>query len=491
MVTSVVVGAGPNGLAAAITLARAGLDVTVVEAAQRPGGGMRSTGLTGLDQTELGLTEFGLVHDMCSAVHPMAQVSPFFQQTKLERHGLKWGWPEIELAHPLENGRAAFLYRDINLTADCFNVDGPEWLKLFEPFVERAEAVFDVALNPLLRVPRNPWLSARFGYYALQSAHGLARRFTGTEARALFAGIAAHAMRPLGSPATGGLGMALALAGHVSGWPVAQGGSQAICDAMLAELYAHGGRVECGHHVRHLPDADLVLLDTSVEDAVKIAADRLWPGMDRSLRRWRYGPGAYKIDLAVSGGIPWINPELARAGTVHLGGTLEEISAAEATVAQGRMPEKPFVLLGQQYIADPRRSNGDVLPIWLYGHVPHGWDGQARELIYNQVERYAPGFRRRIIASQVRRPADLESENPNYRGGDIAGGANNLGQLVFRPHAGLNPYSIGPGVYLCSSATPPGAGVHGMCGFNAARSAIRSLQKPRGLRKAGARAPRY
>lgn len=469
MVSAVVVGSGPNGLAAAITLARAGVDVTVTESAERPGGGMRSAELT----------VPGLVHDLCSAFHPLAQVSPFFRWLGLERHGLRWKWADIELAHPLPGGRSALLWQDIDATAAGLGADGDRWRRLLAPYVDAADEVFETVLHPLFRMPHHPLTAGRFGLRALLPATSLARNLGGESGQALFAGIAAHSFQELTQPATSAMGMALAIAGHAYGWPVAEGGTQAVCDALIAELHAWGGRVECGEHVRRLPDADVVMLDTSPTDALAIAGDRVGPWARRALRTWKYGPAAFKVDLAVDGGIPWLDSDVARAGTVHVGGTIEQIAASEAQIAAQKAgqttPERPFVLVGQQYVADPSRSLGDTHPIWAYGHVPHGWTGNATGAILDQIERYAPGFRDRIVDISVRGPDHLEAENPNYLGGDVSVGANTLRQTVFRPRASPNPYALGKRIFLCSAATAPGAGVHGMCGFNAAQAALNSL----------------
>lgn len=464
MVSAVVVGSGPNGLAAAITLAQAGVDVTVAESAAAPGGGMRSEEST----------VPGLIHDMCSAVHPMAHAAPFFRSLDLHKYGLQWKWPQIELAHPLAGDEAALLYRDVETTVAGLGDIG--WRRLVEPFVSRADSVLATILQPSAQMPAELGAMMRFGLHAMQSAEAATRRFAGERARALFAGIAAHSFRPLTSPGTAGLGLVLAIAAHARGWPVAQGGSQAICDAMLAELKAHGGRVECGRLVRTLPDADLVFLDTSVSAALAIAADRVNWWVRPALQQWQLGPAAFKLDLAVEGGVPWRNPAVGRAGTVHVGGDFQQIAAAESAVNRGRMPARPFVLVGQQYVADPARSAGDVHPVWVYGHVPYGIAGDVSESILAQVERFAPGFRDRIVATAARGPGELQAHNPNFHGGDISTGANTLRQIVFRPRPGLNPYRIGAGIYMCSAATYPGPGVHGMGGFNAARAALKTLQ---------------
>jgi len=465
MTTAVVVGSGPNGLAAAIVLARAGLDVTVLEAADEIGGGTRSAELT----------LPGLVHDVCSAVHPTALASPFFRSLDLGSHGLEWAHSEVDVVHPLEGGRAGVLVRDLDATADGLDADGPAWQRMFGPLVERADDLVDELFAPILHLPRHPLLLARFGPPALLPATWLARRFDTDEAQALFTGLAAHVVQPLGRPTTGALGLMFGVFGHAWGWPVAKGGSAAIASALESVLVAAGGRVETGHRVTTMPDADVVMLDTAPRQALALAGDRVAPRIARSLRRWRHGPGVFKVDLAVEGGIPWTNRTARRAGTVHVGGTMAEIASAERDVARGTMPARPFVLVAQQYLADPSRSVGDVHPVWAYAHVPHGYAGDATEAVMSQIERFAPGVRDRVRATAVRGPAAWESYNPNYVGGDITGGANDPWQVVMRPRMSPSPYRLGTGVYLCSSSTPPGGGVHGMAGFNAATLAVHDL----------------
>ncbi|MGJ9412626.1 phytoene desaturase family protein [Aeromicrobium sp. CF4.19] len=471
MSTAVVVGSGPNGLAAAIVLAQAGLDVTVVEAAETIGGGTRSAELT----------VPGLVHDVCSAVHPMGVASPFFDSLDLGAHGLQWAWPEIDVAHPLDHGRAGVLVRDLDRTVRGLGADGDAWRRLFAPLVARADAIIPEVLGPVPHVPRHPFALARFGVPALLPASLLARCWKGEEARALFAGLAAHAVRPLDAPATGGIGLAFGVTAHAYGWPVAVGGSASIADALHSVLREAGGRVETGTRVTDLPDADVVMLDTAPDQAVTMLGDRLPSRTRRAFERWKHGPAVFKLDLAVEGGIPWQDESARRAGTVHVGGRFEEVHAAESAVSAGSMPARPFVLVAQQYLADPGRSVGDVHPVWTYAHVPNGFTGDATEAILAQLERFAPGTRGRVVASAVRTPADLYADNANYVGGDISGGALTLGQLVFRPQLAPDPYRLtprrgsGPSVHLCSSSAPPGGGVHGMAGFHAATRALRGL----------------
>jgi phytoene dehydrogenase-like protein len=462
---AVVVGSGPNGLAAAVTLARAGVEVTVLEAADRIGGGTRSSELT----------LPGLLHDDCSAFHPTAAASPFLRSLDLERYGLRWRWAPIELAHPLDGGRAALLTRSLPETVQRLGPDGRAWRRLFEPLVRGFDTLAGEILGPVVHAPRHPVALARFGVNALLPATVLARRFATVEARALFAGVAAHAMRPLHSPLTASIGLVLTAAAHAYGWPVAEGGSQAIANALAALLREHGGTIETGGPVTSLPKADIVMLDVAPAAAAGIIGDRLPAGVARAYRRYRHGPGVVKLDLAVEGGIPWADERCRQAGTVHLGGDLHEIVETERAVAAGRRPERPVVQVGQQYVADPTRSSGDVPPVWTYAHVPAGYTGDATEAILAQIERFAPGVRARVRGRFVRTPTDMAAYNANYVGGDIATGANNAWQIVMRPRPGFNPYRTGvDGVYLCSAATPPGAGAHGMCGFHAARSALRA-----------------
>lgn len=466
MTSAVVVGSGPNGLSAAVVLARAGVEVTVLEAEDEIGGGTRSA--------ELNVP--GVLHDICSAAHPTGVASPFFQSLGLERHGLEWLFPEVDAVHPLDGGRAGVLFNDLDRTVEALGVDGPAWRRLYEPLARHCDELIGEIFGPIIHVPRHPFLLAGFGLRALLPATVIARRWETDEARALFAGMAAHAVQPLQRPTTGGLGLMFGMTGHAYGWPVAKGGSQAISAALAADLAEHGGRIETGHRVAELPDADIVMFDTSPHTVLQVAGHRLPSRVLRPLKKWRTGPGIFKVDFAVEGGVPWSNEWARRAGTVHVGGTLEEVNAAENQVHAGRMPQRPFVLLCQQYLADPDRSAGDVHPVWSYAHVPTGYTGDVTEAIIAQVERFAPGFRDRIVAQTVSGPAQLEAHNANYLGGDIAGGSNDPWQLVMRPRMSPNPYSLGvKGLYICSASTPPGGGVHGMGGFHAATRALREL----------------
>ncbi|OZE19606.1 FAD-dependent oxidoreductase [Rhodococcus sp. 05-2254-6] len=471
MTTATVVGSGPNGLAAAVTLAKAGVEVTVLEMADTVGGGTRTSELT----------LPGVLHDDCSAVHPVGAASPFFNSLDLQPHGLTWKYPEIDAVQPLDNGSAGVLFRSITETAAGLGVDGAAWQRFFGPLSDRFDDLTTDFFRPLLHVPRHPITLTKFGLNALAPATLTARRFRTPEARALFSGVAAHALYPLTRPTTSAVGVMMIAAGHKYGWPVAEGGSRAISDALVSILTEHGGKVETGVRVTRLqqiPTSDIVMLDLSPTAVADIAGDALPRRVVRPYRRWRYGPGAFKLDLAVEDGIPWTNDSARRAGTVHLGGTFEEVAAAERDVHRGVMPRKPFVLLGQQYLADPTRSQGNIHPIWTYAHVPNGYTGDASEAIIDQIERFAPGVRKCIVARAVRSTTQMPKYNPNYVGGDIVTGSNDPGQVALRPRVSVNPYWTGiDGVYICSAATPPGGGVHGMGGYNAAQVALRRLAK--------------
>ncbi|MGH2925259.1 MAG: phytoene desaturase family protein [Solirubrobacterales bacterium] len=471
MSSATVVGSGPNGLAFAVALSREGVDVTVLEAAEAIGGGARSGELT----------VPGLIHDHCSAVHPMAAVSPFLGSLDLAAHGLEWAWPEVDLAHPLDGGDAAVLVRSLDQTADGLGDDGPAWRRVFERPARGFAALSDDLLRPVVHLPRHPVRLVGFGIPAALPATALARSWRGERARALFGGVAAHAFSPLTKPMSSAVGMALTTACHSGGWPVARGGSQSITDALASMLAESGGRIETGVRVISLDElsgVDVVGLDTDPASAAEIAGKRLPGRVERAYRRYRRGPGAFKVDLAVEGGVPWDNEACRRAGTVHAIGSLAEVVAAERETHRGRMPERPFVLVGQQYLAYPGRSSGDVHPVYAYAHVPHGHPADATGAVIGQIERFAPGLRERIVATSTRSPAELASSNSNYTGGDIITGANTPWQVLIRPRLALDPYSTGiPGVYICSAATPPGAGVHGMNGHNAARSALAYLAR--------------
>ena len=482
MSTAVVVGGGPNGLAAAIAMARAGVRVTVLEAAEEIGGGTR-TGEAILP---------GLIHDHCSAFHPMAVGSSFLQGLDLERYGLRWRLPEIDCVHPLDDGTAGVLHRSVAETAAGLGADGARWTRLFAEPAAHYDALAKDILRPLLRIPHHPIRLARFGIPALMPASLLAKTFAGEQAKALFGGVAAHAFHPLHRPLSSSIGLGILTAGHRHGWAVAAGGSRSITDAMAALLLDLGGKIETDVQVRsasELPGTDVVMFDLSPTAVADIMGDRLPPRIARAYRRFRYGPGAFKVDFAVAGGVPWTADSARRAGTVHVGGSFAEVTATERQIHSGRMPQRPFVLVGQQYLADPQRSVGGVHPVWSYAHVPCGYAGDASEAITSQIERFAPGFRERIIGTAVRTAPGFAEYNPNYVGGNIMTGAKDIPQLVFGPRTTLTPYDVGPpGHFLCSAATPPGPGAHGMCGAHAAARALRYLNggaSPRALGRAG------
>jgi phytoene dehydrogenase-like protein len=471
MTEAIVVGSGPNGLAAALVLADAGVRVRVLEAAERLGGGTRTSELT----------LPGLLHDECSAAHPLAVENPFARAFDLAADGLRWVWPEVQYSHPLDGGRGAAAHRSLAATADGLGVDGRAWRRVFGPLTRAFAAITEDFLRPMLHVPRHPVPLSVFGAWSALPATVLGRVFATEQGRALWAGVAGHAFRPLHAPMSSAIGVALGTAAHRFGWPVAAGGSQAIADALVAAGRRRGVAYETGRSVRALAEvdgADLVLLDLAPAAVAGLAGDRLPPRVSRALRRFRHGPAAFKVEFAVEGGVPWSHEPSRRAGTVHVGGSLPEIAAAEREVNRGRMPERPFMLVCQQSVADPSRADGDRHPLYAYAHVPHGWTGDATSAVEAQIERFAPGFRDRVLARHVRGPAAMQAHNPNYVGGDIATGANDPLQLVLRPRPTLHPYATGvPGVFLCSAATPPGAGAHGMCGFNAARAALASLDR--------------
>jgi len=468
--SAIVVGSGPNGLAAGLTLAAEGIDVTVLEAASHLGGGTRSSELT----------LPGLIHDECSAAHPLALDTPFSRRFDLGAHGLVWRWPEVQYAHPLDGGGGAAAYRSVKQTADALGDDRDAWLRLFGPLAERFGDITGDFMRPMLRAPDHPLLMARFGLYSALPAALLKARFGKAETQALWAGVAAHAFRPFSAPLSSAVGVALGTAAHAYGWPVAEGGSSAIGAAMISLLERYGAKLETGVRVESLEelgDADIVMLDVTPAAAARIAGGRMPRRIARALTKYRHGPAAYKVDFAIHDHVPWTHEESRRAGTIHLGGSYREIADAEAAVARGVMPEKPFVLVCQQYLADPSRSNGDIHPLYAYAHAPARYTGDVSAQIEAQIERFAPGFRERILARHVRSVTQMEAHNANYVGGDVVTGANDARQLVFRPRAAFDSYTTGvPGVYLCSAATPPGAGAHGMCGYNAANSALRRLE---------------
>jgi phytoene dehydrogenase-like protein len=474
--SAIVVGSGPNGLAAAARLARAGLTVTVLEASDAIGGGTRSSEMI----------VPGLVHDHCSAFHPIAAGSPFLKELNLADHGLRWLQPEVDCAHPLDDGTAGALYKSIDLTAEALGRDGRRWRHVFEPLAAHFDDLIADAAQPVARIPHHPLGFVRFGVGAMMPATAFARLWTTEQAKALWAGAAAHTFHRLDRPFTTAVGLMLLVSGHAEGWVVAEGGSQVIADALAADIRRHGGTIETGRRVtsvEDLPPHDVLMLDVSPSSAANILGDRLPPRVAKAYRRFRHGPGAFKVDFAIEGDVPWTAPVARQAGTVHLGGDIDEIVTGELAVHRGKMPDRPFVLVGQQYLADRGRSVGNVNPLWTYAHVPHGYTGDATAAIVAQIERFAPGFRERIIGTAVRTTTEMSEYNANYIGGDIIGGAASPTQLLFRPRVAIDPYFTGvPGVYLCSASTPPGAGAHGMCGANAAARALAKLETSAGSR---------
>ena len=469
MPDAIVVGSGPNGLAAAIALARAGVSVRVLEAAGVAGGGMRTEELT----------LPGFLHDVCSAIHPLGAASPFFRTVPLAEHGVEWIEPPVALAHPFDDGTVALLERSPRATGETLGPDAARYRRLLEPLARNADGILEDLLAPV-HVPAHPVAFGRFAVPAGLPAAALARgAFRGPRARGFFAGLSAHSMLPLSQPATAAFGLVLGLLGHAVGWPFPRGGSQRLADALVSYLRSLGGDVETGTRVESLAElggARTVLLDVTPRQLVAIAGDRLPDRYRSRLERFRYGPGVFKLDWALDAPIPWHVEECSRAGTVHLGATLEEISASEREPWRGSVGERPYVLLAQQSLFDPTRAPEGKHTAWAYCHVPNGSRVDMTERIEAQVERFAPGFRERILARSALGPAGLEAHDVNYVGGDINGGAADLRQLFTRPVARWSPYTTPlDGVFLCSSSTPPGGGVHGMCGLHAARAALRRL----------------
>jgi phytoene dehydrogenase-like protein len=469
---AVVVGAGPNGLAAALRLAAAGLRVQVVEAAERPGGGMRTEELI----------RPGYHHDVCSTVQPMAAAAPFFREFDLPSRGVRLVHPEINYAHPLDGGRAAVARRSLEETADGLGQDGAAYRRLFGPLVAHGTDVIDFFLTSALRrVPtRSPLQIAQFGLNGLPNVRWLARRYFDTdEARALLAGAAAHGMLDLTQPLTSALGMILTMLGHHVGWPLIEGGSQSLADAMVTALEQQGGEVVTGHLVTDLREFDgvpAVLLDTTPEAFVAMAGDRLTEGYGRWVRRYHHGAGVFKIDWILSEPVPWTNADVRRAGTIHVAGTLEETIAGERAPNEDRITDRPYVLAVQPTVADPTRAPAGGHVFWAYVHVPHGSDADMTEAIEAQIERFAPGFRDTIVERATKTAVEMERWNPAYLGGDISNGQASLRQMLARPVPRWNTYSTPVrGVYLASAATPPGPAVHGACGDNAARVALREV----------------
>jgi len=469
---AIVVGSGPNGLAAAITLAQAGLAIVVFEAKETIGGGSRT----------MELTLPGFLHDVCSAIHPLAFASPFLRNLPLEQYGLEMINPPAALAHPLDDGTAVMLEDSVEATAAGLGGDAKAYRKLMAPLVANWDKLEEFSTGPLRpQSVLHPFVLARFGLKAIRPARSFAEgRFKEERARAIFAGMSAHSMLSLEQMLSAGFGLTLGTLGHLVGWPVARGGSQKIVDALAAYLRSLGGEIITGVEVKSLdalPPARVILCDVTPRQLLRIAGDQLPEGYQRQLRHYRYGPGVFKIDLALDGPIPWIAQECLRAGTVHIGGTLPEIAASERAVSRGEHPEKPFVLLAQQSLFDPTRAPEGKHTVWAYCHVPNGSTFDMTERIESQIERFAPGFRDRILACRTMNALEVERYNPNDVGGDIGGGLQDLRQFFTRPTIRPVPYSTpAKNVFICSSSTPPGGGVHGMCGYFAARAALHRLK---------------
>ncbi|MGD0943570.1 MAG: NAD(P)/FAD-dependent oxidoreductase [Acidimicrobiales bacterium] len=467
---AVVIGSGPNGLAAALVLARAGLSVEVLEGAATPGGGCRTEELT----------LPGLQHDVCSTVQSMVPLSPFFAGLDLERLGVRLCTPEVAFAHPLDDGRAGAVLGSVADTAATLGADGARYARLFGPLVDGAATIVPTVLAPLRSLPRHPVPMARFAVAGLPSLAHLARRFSTEEAKGLLAGVGAHAMLPLEAPLTAAFGIFLTIVAHAGGWPLVQGGSAQLVAALVSELTDAGATLHTGRFVKdatQLPAARAVVFDTSLETLVAVAGARLPAHYRRALGRFRHGPGICKVDWALSGPVPWSAPMCRKAGTVHVGGTFAEVARSESEVASDRHAERPYCLVVQPGVVDPTRAPAGQQTLWAYCHVPRGSTLDMTLRIEAQIERFAPGFKDLVLARATLTAAQAQAHNPNYVGGDITGGAGTLRQTIFRPAARWNPYRTGAqGIYLCSASTPPGGGVHGMCGVGAARAVLADLK---------------
>jgi phytoene dehydrogenase-like protein len=471
MVDAVVVGSGPNGLAAAITVAQAGWSVRVVEAQPTIGGGTRTDDLT----------MPGFRHDVCSAIFPGGTASPFFRALPLADHGLEWLQPDVHVAHPLDDGSAGAIYRTVDETAAALGADGAAYRRIFAPVVRRWSKIENHLLGSFLRPPRHPLAMLQFGVRALPPATLMAKLFKTPQAAGVWAGMAAHSFIPLERPITSGAALLLGTTGHIGGWAAARGGSQALADALASYLRSLGGDIETGTTVTDIRDVKAeraVFLDVAPRNAARIGGESIPSRYRRRLDRYRYGAAAYKIDFALSGPVPWKSEAARRAGTVHLGGTIAEVAAAERDVAAGRAPERPFILVAQQSLIDDTRAPASQHTLWTYCHVPNGYTGDMTVAMEDQIERFAPGFRDLILAKSVKTPAAIEASNPNCIGGDVAGGSTAGLQILFRPAVRVDPYRIADtNMWLCSASTPPGGGVHGMCGYWAAQSALRQFKR--------------
>ena len=462
-----VVGSGPNGLAAAIVLAQAGIEVDVFEAEAIPGGAVRT----------LELTLPGFQHDFGSAVHPLGAGSPFFSALPLEKHGLEWIYSPVALAHPHDNATTVLLRRDLDDAARDLGNDGASWRSLVAPFVEHWGAFAPEVLGPVPLLPKHPWLMARFGLKAMMTAEGIARRFRSERTRALFAGLAGHSFLALDEPLSGAFGLLMAITIHAVGWPIPRGGSQSLTNALCGYLATIGGSVRTSSRVESLEDLSdysVILCDVTPRQLLQIGGKRFSDSYRHSLRQFRYGPGVFKVDYALNRPIPWAASECLQAATVHLGGNFEEIAASEKAARHGQHCDRPFILLVQPSLFDPSRAPAGKHVAWAYCHVPNASSEDMLENVERQIERFAPGFRQTVLARSVLKPADLESRDANLVGGDIGGGAMDLRQFLFRPtwrHYGTSARNV----YICSSSTPPGGGVHGMCGYLAAKTALKRL----------------